>query len=325
MPEQNPLPFPDGQGPDGSRPPEGGTPPPPTAGAAPDQATPPLPIPVSAPNGRPGKTPLWAQLMHKLIDPWVNLDIEPEAPGALIDSRPVCYVLEDYGLSNALILDRACQLAGLPSPLLPLPGDPIRRKRAYLALSRRNASTLIPEAGATKTHSDSLARLLQAHRHNLSLDVQLVPVSIFVGRAPDKASGWFAVLFSENWALVGRFRRLLAILLNGRSTIVRFSPPVSIRDSIDEALPPERTVRKLSRVLRTHFHRIRESVIGPDLSTRRLLVDQVLAPSRSRRPSPTRPAATTPGPRTPGRKPTPWPGKSPRTIPTRWCARPASC
>lgn len=277
MPEQNPLPFPDGQGPDGSRPPEGGTPPPPAAGAAPDQATPPLPIPVSAPNGRPGKTPLWAQLMHKLIDPWVNLDIEPEAPGALIDSRPVCYVLEDYGLSNALILDRACQLAGLPSPLLPLPGDPIRRKRAYLALSRRNASTLIPEAGATKTHSDSLARLLQAHRHNLSLDVQLVPVSIFVGRAPDKASGWFAVLFSENWALVGRFRRLLAILLNGRSTIVRFSPPVSIRDSIDEALPPERTVRKLSRVLRTHFHRIRESVIGPDLSTRRLLVDQVLA------------------------------------------------
>jgi len=36
-------------------------------------------------------------------------------------------------------------------------------------------------------------------------------------------------------------------------------------------------VRKLSRVLRTHFNRIREAVIGPDLSTRRLLVDKVLA------------------------------------------------
>lgn len=64
--------------------------------------------------------------------PWVELDIEPEAPSTLLDSRPVCYVLEDYGLSNALILDRACQAAGLPSPLLPLPvpGDPLRRKRA---------------------------------------------------------------------------------------------------------------------------------------------------------------------------------------------------
>lgn len=273
MPEHDPPPSPDGQGPDSPRPPEGGPP----APAAADPAPAPLPVVGSAPIGRPGRRPLWARLMHKLVDPWVDLDIEPEAPGVLIDSRPVCYVLEDYGLSNALILDRACQLAGLPSPLLPLPGDPIRRKRAYLALSRRNAGTLIPEAGASKTHSDSLARLLQAHRHNPHLDVQLVPVSIFVGRAPDKASGWFAVLFSENWALVGRFRRLLAILLNGRNTIVRFSPPVSVRASVDEALPPERTVRKLSRVLRTHFHRIRESVIGPDLSTRRLLVDQVLA------------------------------------------------
>ncbi len=220
--------------------------------------------------------------MSRLADPWLTPSIEPEDPRQYVDDRPICYVLEDYGLSNALILDRACRDAGMPSPLAPLPGDPLGRKRAYVALSRRNAGApalgvLAPEAGSTKTHSGSLARLLQAHRANPELDVQLVPVSIFVGRSPDKASGWFSVLFSENWAIVGRFRRLLAILLNGRDTIVRFAAPVSIRDSIAEDLPPERTVRKLSRVLRTHFHRIREAVIGPDLSTRRLLVDQVLA------------------------------------------------
>ena len=90
-----------------------------------------------------------------------------------------------------------------------------------------------------------------------------MPVSIFVGRAPDKNSGWFSVLFSENWTLVGRFRRLLAIALNGRDTLVRFAPPVALRSIIDEGLPPERTVRKLSRVLRAHFHRIRAAVIGP--------------------------------------------------------------
>jgi len=107
--------------------------------------------------------------------------------------------------------------------------------------------------------------------------VQLVPVSIFVGRSPDKASGWFSVLFSENWAIVGRFRRLLAILLNGRDTLVQFAAPVSIRELLAEDLPPERSVRKLSRLLRTHFNRLREAVIGPDLSTRRLLIDKVLA------------------------------------------------
>ncbi|RBF90729.1 glycerol-3-phosphate 1-O-acyltransferase, partial [Xanthomonas oryzae pv. oryzae] len=140
--------------------------------------------------------------------------------------RPVVYVLEDYGMSNALILDKACREVGLPSPLVPLPGDPLERKRAYLALSRRSSNSLIPEQRGGKTHSDSLAKLLQAHRVRTDLDVHLVPVSIFVGRAPDKQSGWFAVLFSENWALVGRFRRLLSVLLNGRTTIVRFAPPI---------------------------------------------------------------------------------------------------
>ncbi|MGN6513198.1 MAG: glycerol-3-phosphate 1-O-acyltransferase PlsB [Lysobacteraceae bacterium] len=246
----------------------------------------PPPAPPPAAASTPARRPWWAGLLGKLLEPWIGLNIEPQQPGASLEGKPICYVLEDYGLSNALILERACRDAGLPSPLRPLPGDPLGRKRAYVALSRRNAGSTVELATHLATgkppppprrHSDSLARLLDAHRADPALDVQLVPVSIFVGRAPDKQSGWFAVLFSENWTLVGRFRRLLAILLNGRNTLVQFAPPVSLRAIVDEELPPERTVRKLSRVLRTHFHRIREAVIGPDLSTRRLLVDKVLA------------------------------------------------
>ncbi|WP_245156487.1 glycerol-3-phosphate 1-O-acyltransferase PlsB [Agrilutibacter solisilvae] len=260
------------------------------ASPAPAQPELPMPTPAFAADPRPApstaRRPWWVRLLGGLMAPWVELKIEPGAPAQYTASLPgpVCYVLEDYGLSNALVLERACREAGLPSPLQPLPGDPLGRKRAYLALSRRNVSTLAPLNTLTgspppsaKTHSESLARLLEAHREHPELDVQLVPVSIFVGRAPDKDSGWFSVLFSENWTIVGRFRRLLAIALNGRDTTVRFAPPVSVRGIIEEGLPPERTVRKLSRVLRTHFHRIRAAVIGPDLSTRRLLIDTVLA------------------------------------------------
>ena len=229
---------------------------------------------------RKTRPPLWARVLGKLIDPWLKLDIEPNEPEQFKpfdDGRPVCYVLEDYGLSNALILERACREAGLPSPMQPMTGDPLGRKRAYVALSRRHkiALGLLP-GPEHKTHSGSLARLLQAHRDDPALDVHLVPVSIFVGQAPNRSSGWFSVLFSENWTLVGRFRRLLAILLNGRDTLVQFAPPVDLREIVGEDLPPERTVRKLSRVLRTHFRRVREVVVGPDLSTRRMLVDKVL-------------------------------------------------
>ena len=260
---------------------------PPAAGdpAAADAAARALPLPAFlAPAARaPGarKTPLWARVLGRMLDPWLRLDIEPEQPARFDDGRPVCYVLEDYGLSNALILQRACREAGLPSPLQPIPGDPLGRKRAYVALSRRHANALqalgLVPGPEHKTHSGSLARLLEAHRHDPSLDVQLVPVSIFVGQAPHRSSGWFSVLFSENWTIVGRFRRMLAILLNGRDTLVQFAPPVSLRGILAEQLPPERTVRKLSRVLRTHFRRLREVVVGPDLSTRRMLVDKVLA------------------------------------------------
>jgi glycerol-3-phosphate O-acyltransferase len=296
MPTQPTLPFAES------------TPPPPGHDQPPAVATPPIeadrdagtarraappvePAPVQAelpvrPVAAPERRPWWVRLLGKLLEPWIALTIEPPAPGRQIDDRPVCYVLEDYGLSNALVLERACRDAGLPSPLQPLPGDPLGRKRAYVALSRRNAGGTLNRAAQmatnrppppVKRHSDSLARLLAAHRIDPALDVQLVPVSIFIGRAPDKASGWFSVLFSENWTLVGRFRRLLAILLNGRNTLVRFATPITLRSVVDEDIPAERAVRKLSRVLRTHFHRIREAVIGPDLSTRRLLVDKVLA------------------------------------------------
>ncbi len=236
----------------------------------------PAPAQVRARSSR-DKAPLWARVLGRLIDPWLKLDIEPKDPGQFDDGRPVCYVLEDYGLSNALILQRACREAGLPLPLQPMPGDPLGRKRAYVALSRRHANALGLLPGPEhKTQSGSLARLLQAHRVDPALDVQLVPVSIFVGQAPNRSSGWFSVLFSENWAIVGRFRRLLALLLNGRDTLVQFAPPVDLRGIVAEELPPERTVRKLSRVLRTHFRRVREVVVGPDLSTRRMLVDKVL-------------------------------------------------
>jgi glycerol-3-phosphate O-acyltransferase len=239
---------------------------------------PPLPLPQPLPPPPPStaparpmpraRPPWWARLRGKVLEPWIEIKREPTVPPFTLD-RPVCYVLENYGLSNALILDRACREAGLPSPLTPMPGDPLGRKRAYIALSRRGGVK-------NRSHSDGLSRLLMAHRLYADQDVQLVPVAIFVGRAPTRQSGWFSVLFSENWALVGRFRRLIAVLLNGRDTVVQFSPSVRVWEILGEDLPHERTVRKTSRVLRAHFRRVRAAVIGPDLSTRRLLVDRVL-------------------------------------------------
>lgn len=226
--------------------------------------------------------PWWWRALGHLLRPWIRIRTEPERPiEVVVAGRPICYMLEQDGITHLSILEDACRDAGLPSPLAPMADGLLDPSRAVLALSRRPG--LLSGRRRVLAQSGRFARLLATVAANPELDVQLVPVSIFVGRAPSRTQGWFRVLFSENWVMVGRFRRLLSILLNGRDTIVHFSPPVSLREVVAEGLTPERTVRKAQRVLRAHFRRVRTAVIGPDLSHRRTLIDDVLnsAPVRS--------------------------------------------
>ncbi|EIL99796.1 glycerol-3-phosphate 1-O-acyltransferase PlsB [Rhodanobacter denitrificans] len=225
-------------------------------------------------SARP-RAPWWFNLAGQLLQPWVRIRRDPAEPAALLQAGvPVCYVIERDGFSDALILQRACREAGLPNPMRPLAGT--RRRRSVFALARRDGSLL--GRNRKRNPNEALRQLVHSLEGLPDSDIQIVPVSIYVGRAPSRDSGWFRVLFSENWVMVGRFRRMLALLLNGRDTVVHFSTPVSLRQTLDESggITPERFARKVARVLRTHFHRIRAAVIGPDLSHKRTVVDAVL-------------------------------------------------
>ncbi|NKJ22666.1 glycerol-3-phosphate O-acyltransferase [Dyella sp. SG609] len=222
------------------------------------------------------RAPWWFNLAGQLLEPWLRLRRDPAEPATLLKpGLPVCYVVERDGFSDALILERACREAGLPSPMQPLQGT--RRRRSMFALVRRDGWLF--GRNRHRAPTETLSQLVRTLEADPERDIQIVPVSIYVGRAPNRESGWFSVLFSENWVMVGRFRRLIALLLNGRDTVVHFSTPVSLRSVMTEAgdiQQPERFARKIARVLRTHFRRIRAAVIGPDLSHRRTVVDSVL-------------------------------------------------
>jgi glycerol-3-phosphate O-acyltransferase len=218
----------------------------------------------------------WRGLWGALLAPWVRIKRDPAEPVTLLaPETPVVYVIERGGFTDSLLLERACREAGLPSPLAVLPGFGRRRRSAF---AMRGTDGWLRRRDRGHAAQDAIRQLLRMLETTPERNLQLVPVAIYVGRAPNRTSGWFSVLFSENWAVVGHFRRLLALLLNGRDSIVRFSPPISLSslraDSAHE--PVERLQRKLARVLRVHFRRVRAAVIGPDLSHRRTLVDAVL-------------------------------------------------
>jgi glycerol-3-phosphate O-acyltransferase len=234
-----------------------------------------MPTMTTAETSYRSRAPWWFNLAGHLLEPWVRIRRDPAEPATLLKSdAPVCYVIERDGFSDALILDRACREAGLPSPMQPLLHT--RRKRSVFALARRDGEVF--GRNRKRSPNEPIGQLIRSLEGFPDRDIQIVPVSMYVGRAPSRETGWFRVLFSENWVVVGRFRRMLALLLNGRDTVVHFSAPVSLRTVMDEnsELQPERFARKMARVLRTHFRRIRAAVIGPDLSHRRTVVHAVL-------------------------------------------------
>ncbi len=242
-------------------------------------------------QARPPQRPWVFNLLKRWAKPFLKIQRVPEKlDAAPFDiAKPVLYVLEYAGLSNLLILDIACDEAGWPSPMQLIPlkhGERQHWERGYFALAKRRGGWFT-KARVGDRH-DRLERLLADLQSELGQSVQLVPVSVFVGRAPDRTTGWFKVLFADDWVVVGRLRRLLGMIFNGRTTLVQLAEPLDLaqmRSNDDaQALQSGPAVgglkgdaRKLSRILGVHFRRIRAAVVGPDLSHRRLLLDSVLS------------------------------------------------
>jgi glycerol-3-phosphate O-acyltransferase len=208
----------------------------------------------------------WWVKATALPSPFEDLGIDPE--------KPVCYVIDSYALTSLLVMDQSCEKLNLPRPLWPMRTQQGVEPRAYLALRRKKG--LIIRRTTPRRHSETLKRMVDNVCEGSEPDIQLVPVTVLVGRAPDKETGLAKIFFTESWEIGGRIFRLISTFINGRNTIVQFSTPISLRALADENLGASRSLRKVSRILRVHFQRIRSAAIGPDLSHRRTVVDELL-------------------------------------------------
>ncbi len=221
---------------------------------------------------------VWVRFVRRVLYLWVRSRVI-KAPQLEDEDRrgPVCYVMERPAVADAAVLDQECMQAdrtpaseGIQIDGLKLPNAVIFVRQFGRRLLSRNRP---PDLSG-------LQNIVTAVGTDRIKDVTLVPVSIFWGRAPDKERSAFRLLVAEDWAIAGRVKRLFRILLNGRNVLVQLGAPLSVRGAVEEGLDDERTVRKLARVLRVHFRQQRIATIGPDLSHRRILVDEVLRSPR---------------------------------------------
>jgi len=212
-------------------------------------------------------------LVRRFVALWVRPAVLPnDVRERLTSGRPVLYVLEKRGVVDVAVLEHLCRERGLPPPLTPL-GSGALLPASVIFLERRRG---VAGQRVDRSMPEELRTLTGLAAADLAFDADLVPVSLFWGRAPGRERSWLRLMIAEDWDLGGRFRKALSLVINGRNLLTLFGDPIALQPSLAETRGLPRGPRRLSRQLRVQLRNQRAATIGPDLSHRRTIVAQVL-------------------------------------------------
>ncbi len=208
--------------------------------------------------------------IRRLIFYWIRPTILGADTQALsiADDADVVYVMPMKSTADLMVVDRACEDAGLPRPYLPMNDE---EQRAFFFLAR-------PEGRlgrrSSRQQSARMQRLFE--QAAAGRDIRAVPVSLFWGHQPDKEKSWFKFLFSDTWSTTTRLKKFLALMFYPNHILVQFSPSLSLQEFVVEKPERELQIRRFMRILRVHFNNEKQAILGPDLSHRRTLINSIM-------------------------------------------------
>ncbi|MFT2092158.1 glycerol-3-phosphate 1-O-acyltransferase PlsB [Paraglaciecola sp. 2405UD69-4] len=197
-------------------------------------------------------------------------DIEGEL--GIDKSKPIVYLLRTHSITDLIALKMSAKTLGLPKPTdtIEVAGE----SHASCLFLQKPRSVLNRKKSNTDILEDA-TELFKLHRENPDLDIQIVPVSILWGRAPDKTlSSWSDIIanqVSPSW-----LRKFFIVLFLGRDNFVCYSKAVSSRAMVQLKGDDQTIAHKLVRVAGTHFHRRQQTLTGPNILERHELYNGVL-------------------------------------------------
>jgi glycerol-3-phosphate O-acyltransferase len=212
--------------------------------------------------------------LRRLLALWVRFTVRPEDAVARLHGRtnPVCYVLERRSVTDLAVLQNATGKLKLPRPQKRL----VKQSRELRSFFYLTQPLGFWDERLDRRPPQPLVQLARTLRLHADIDVDVVPVSVYWGRAPQKEGSFFKLLLVEEWALTSRLRKFFQVLFNGRNTLIEISEPVSLRSLLGEDATVEVQSRRVARALRVQYARQRTARIGPDLSHTRTIVTRVL-------------------------------------------------
>jgi len=212
-------------------------------------------------------------ILSKLLSLRIKSKLIPADLTALgIDkNKPIIYVLDTDSLISRVVLKTECLKQNLGYKNLPENWPNLTD-----VMANKRLKGFWNRSASYEAFQTSLKQVLNFLKDNPNAEIQLVPVSIFLGMAPNKDSGIFKNLFSESWSIGGRIKKFFRILIHGKNTLVQMSQPILLNQEFDAKTSVDDLAKKLSRVLQFHFRRVKTSVVGPDLSHRRTVAKNIL-------------------------------------------------
>ena len=212
-------------------------------------------------------------VLQKLLFSWIKPTILgcDETTLGINTLDDVCYVLPYRSIADLLVIDKACEAAGLPRPSDPL--GQAQQRGAFFFLGQ-------PEGAlgrkTQRQYTGRLTKLLEQQAEQ-SRPIKLIPVSLFWGHQPDREGSWFKHLFSENWTVTSRLKKLLAIIFHSKHILVQFSQAIDLSELTTDSAADEKHERKLLRLLRVRFNQQKQAILGPDISHRRTLIQSMMS------------------------------------------------
>lgn len=236
-----------------------------------------------------GFSKLSRHLSSKLLDLVVKPHLLGEQPNTVASSVDTSttdtsskqtltlYVLQNYSRSNAVLLDNETRRLKLQPALNPLRIADLNEKKSVVFLQHRNQNNLVNPP--PHKFPPRLLRIIETLEQHTDLDIQLVPVTILWGRAPDKEDSWFKLLFTDSWTTPGKIKQLVNIGVHGRQTYIEFHEPLSLTHLVNLAKKQHPNLSPATFVvnhLNQYLDGQRTAMLGPDLSDRRNVVSSLI-------------------------------------------------
>ena len=207
---------------------------------------------------------------------WVKSAVVPQNPLTELTldlSRPIIYVLDQNSASDLLVLQKACFESALPDPYQPITVYGVQLS-SVIYLHDWYLFKKTPLKKDQATYITQYKTLLSLHQQYAELDIQLVPVSFFWGRAPGKSILNKPSIQASN---VSCLQKAWSICTAGRDNLVRFNKPISVRSLVDKNQKTPSQAYKLARLTLHYFSRQHRSSRGPQIPERKQMIKTILA------------------------------------------------